>query len=97
MKKILPILAFGVISSAAQAGCLNWQDTPPAIPSGNMATLQEMYKVQEQVKDYIKEGIGELECTSSDMKYNYILYRLKKVAKNYNQELRSFNYKVAQR
>ncbi len=97
MKKYLSILTFCFVSGAAQAGCLDWKDIPPAIPSGNQASLEQMYKAQEQVKNYVAEGMEELECASSTIKYNHIVYRLKKVAKTYNQELRTFKYKLAQR
>ncbi|ARN73195.1 hypothetical protein [Oceanicoccus sagamiensis] len=97
MKKLLSALALCSLASFAQAGCLDWKDQPPTIPAGDTATIEQMFKAQEEVKFYVNEGMEELECATNNFKYNHIVYRLKKLADNYNQELHSFKHKVAQR
>ena len=61
MKKTLSALAFLSMASFTQAACLDWNDTDPSIPAGDTATFDEMYKTQQEVKEFIKEGMEELE------------------------------------
>ncbi|MGK0441878.1 MAG: hypothetical protein ACJA0N_001683 [Pseudohongiellaceae bacterium] len=93
MKNLLSVFTLCLVASVSQADV---KELSPTIPAGESSSLQDMYNAQEEVKRYVEQSMERLAVTRDVMRYNYIVYKITKVADSYNQELRSYNNKVAQ-
>ncbi len=63
----------------------------PVIPDAEVATEQEMYRAQMEVKEFIRRGELYLQCSFMNRRqHNTFVAQLEIVAGQYNRELREY-------
>lgn len=71
----------------------------PAVPDGDTATAETMFAAQEQVETYVATIETYLDCRGyrlSVMVHDGLVLRARKIADDYNRELRKFRVKQSE-
>ena len=96
MKQLFLLIGLSIcyLTSSAFADCkISAMPDRPFIPTGDIATFQEMATARSNVVAFIDQAKLHLGCISSTRKYNYAVGQIYKMANDYNSQLRAFHSK----
>lgn len=77
-----------VVSSSAWSACMEAQ--APELPNPLEASLGEMLKAQEAVRDYVQQQQRFLDCSRDGFMHNKALDEMYELAERYNKITRRF-------
>jgi hypothetical protein len=89
---------FVVAQASAASACKAPQERPPAVPSGETASREEMVAAQVAMKAYNAAVVAYTQCVQKDggsaTELNRIVNQLEKLAVRFNDELRKYKQKA---
>ena len=91
MKKTFALVA--ALASGSAFGACNGEGFPekPEIPSGEVATYEQMQEAREAMAEFVKAGEAYMECVKPEnFVHNYFVDRLVTAAEEFNAERETF-------
>lgn len=67
---------------------------PPILPDPQVAVIAEMVKAQKEMKRYVAEQEGFLQCVESAEEHNQAIDRMKAMAARFNHIIREYKTRV---
>lgn len=74
--------------AASCAGVSGWVPEAPQVSATTMISAQELMETKREILDYVAIAEQRLPCIASDVRHNYVVDQMHKVAEEYNRLLR---------